>query len=155
MKQGNHPDRGNILLNSRHGFTLVEVICVLLLISIVTTVVLSRTMDHSVELIAEMEVVKGHLRYAQSRAMNSNQGWGINFSGNSYTLEEDGAASVTALPGLNGAINTLAEGTISSSANPIIFNQWGNPGATPITVTISDGTESQSFTISPLTGFIP
>lgn len=155
MKQSARPQRGNIALRDSLGFTLVEVICVLLLIGIVTTVVLSRTMNHSVELIAEMEVVKGHLRYAQSRAMNSNQSWGINFSGNSYTLEEDGAASVTALPGLNGAINTLAEGTISPTTNPIVFNQWGNPGATPITVTISDGTESQSFTISPLTGFIP
>ena len=87
--------------------------------------------------------------------MNSNQSWGINFSGSSYTLEMDGAASVTALPGLNDAICTLAEGTISSTVNPIIFNQWGNPGATAITVTIRDGTDSQSFTIAPLTGFIP
>lgn len=155
MKQDAFSERWNTLLSSRQGFTLLEVICVLLLIGIVTTVVLSRTMNHSVELIAEMEVVKGHLRYTQSRAMNSNQSWGINFSGNSYTLEENGAASVTALPGLNGAICTLAEGTISSSVNPIIFNQWGSPGATPITVTISDGSDSQSFTISPLTGFIP
>jgi prepilin-type N-terminal cleavage/methylation domain-containing protein len=155
MEQSDHPERGNTPLKTSNGFTLLEVICVLLLIGIVTTVVLSRTMDHSVELISEMEVAKGHLRYAQSRAMNSNQSWGINFSGSSYTLEEDGAASVTALPGLNGAICTLAEGAINSTVNPIIFNQWGNPGATAITVTISDGTDSHSFTIAPLTGFIP
>ena len=155
MRQSDLPDKGNTPLDNSNGFTLLEVICVLLLIGIVTTVVLSRTMDHSVELIAEMEVVKGHLRYAQARAMNSSQSWGINFSSSSYTLEENGATSVTALPGLNGAICTLAEGTLSSSVNPIIFNQWGNPGATPITVTISDSNESQSFTISPLTGFIP
>ena len=155
MKQRAYPDYPYTSLASSNGFTLLEVICVLLLIGIVTTVVLSRTMDHSVELIAEMEVLKGHLRYAQARAMNSNQSWGINFSGSSYTLEEDGAASVTALPGLNGAICTLAEGIINSTVNPIIFNQWGNPGTTAITVTISDGTDSQSFTIAPLTGFIP
>ena len=155
MKHIAHLDRPNTPLRSSNGFTLVEVICVLLLIGIVTTVVLSRTMDHSVELISEMEVAKGHLRYAQSRAMNSNQSWGINFSGSSYTLEEDGAASVTALPGLNGAIRTLAEGSISSTVNPIVFNQWGNPGSTAITVTISDGTDSQSFAIAPVTGFIP
>jgi prepilin-type N-terminal cleavage/methylation domain-containing protein len=155
MKQSDQPDKKITPLNNTHGFTLVEVICVLLLIGIITTVVLSRTMDHSTELIAEIEMIKGHLRYAQARAMNSNQSWGINFSSSSYTLEEDGAASVTALPGLNGAIRTLTEGTISSTVNPIVFNQWGNPGTTAITVTISDGTDSQSFTIGPVTGFIP
>ena len=133
----------------------MEVICVLLLVGIVAAVVLSRTMDRSVELIGEIEFVKGHLRYAQARAMNSNTSWGINVSGSSYTLEEDGATSITALPGLNGAVCTLTQGAISSSINPIVFDQWGSPGATPITVTISDGSESQLFTISPLTGFIP
>ena len=141
MKQRAYADYPNTSLTSSNGFTLLEIICVLLLIGIVTTVVLSRTMNHSVEIIAEMEVVKGHLRYAQSRAMNSNQSWGINFSSSSYTLEENGATSVTALPGLNGAICTLAEGALSSNVNPVVFNQWGNPGASPITVTISDANE--------------
>jgi prepilin-type N-terminal cleavage/methylation domain-containing protein len=161
MKQRAYPDYPYTSLASSNGFTLLEVICVLLLIGIVTTVVLSRTMDHSVELIAEMEVLKGHLRYAQSRAMNSNQSWGINFSSSSYTLEENETASITALPGLSGATYTLAEGTISS-VNRVTFGQWGNPidpsgnpETSQITVTISGGTESQSFTIAPITGFIP
>ena len=144
-----------IVVKGKNGFTLLEVICVMLLIGIVSAVVISRSRDHSVELIGEMEVVKGHLRYAQTRAMNSNEGWGINFSTSSYTLEENGAASATALPGQSGSVYTLAVGSISSTVNPIVFNQWGNPGATSITVTVSDGADSQSFAITPLTGFIP
>ena len=134
---------------------MLELICVLVLTAIISAVVIGRAMDNSVELIAEMEKVKGHLRYAQTRAMNSDQSWGINFSGSSYTLEENGAASTTALPGESGAVATLGSGSVSTTANPIVFNQWGNPGAGAITVTVSDGGDSESFTISPLTGFIP
>ncbi len=134
---------------------MLELICVLVLTGIISAVVISRVMDNSVELIAEMEMVKGHLRYAQTRAMNSDQSWGINFSGSSYTLEENGAASATALPGESGAVATLATGSVSTTANPIVFNQWGNPGAGAITVTVTAGADSESFTISPLTGFIP
>ncbi len=134
---------------------MLELICVLVLTAIISAVVISRAMDNSVELIGEMEMVKGHLRYAQTRAMNSDQSWGINFSGSSYTLEENGAASVTALPGESGAVATLGTGNVSSTVNPVVFNQWGNPGANVITVTVSDGADSESFTISPLTGFIP
>lgn len=134
---------------------MLEVICVLLLIGIISTVIISRTMDNSTELLAEVEIVKGHVRYAQTRAMNSNQTWGINFSGSSYTLEENGATSVTSLPGESSAVGTLALGSISSTVNPIIFNEWGNPGANVITVIISAGPDSESFTLAPLTGFIP
>ncbi|NNK94981.1 MAG: hypothetical protein HKP41_11585 [Desulfobacterales bacterium] len=134
---------------------MLEVICVLLLIGIISTVIISRAMDNSAELLAEVEIVKGHVRYAQTRAMNSNHTWGINFSGNSYTLEENGATSATSLPGESSAVGTLALGTISSSVNPIVFNQWGNPGASVITVVISAGPDAESFTLAPLTGFIP
>jgi prepilin-type N-terminal cleavage/methylation domain-containing protein len=143
------------VLFSKNGFTLLEALCVLTLIAIVTTVILSRVMDNSVELIGEMEAVKGHLRYAQTRAMNSNQTWGINFSANSYTLEENNTTSTTALPGESGAVGTLAQGSVTSSVNPVVFNQWGSPGSTDVSVTISDGSDSLSFTISALTGFIP
>jgi len=155
MRQNVYPPRLEIPLHSSHGFTLLEVICVLLLVGIISTVIISRTLDNSVELIGEMEIVKGHLRYAQTRAMNSNQSWGINFSGSSYTLEENGAPSTTSLPGESSAIGTLALGSISSTVNPIVFNQWGNPGANAITVIVSDGSDAESFAIAPLTGFIP
>ena len=155
MRQSVQPPGSDMPLSSSHGFTMLEVICVLLLVGIISAVIISRTLDNSIELIGEMEIVKGHLRYAQTRAMNSNQSWGINFSGSSYTLEENGATSVTALPGESGAIGTLTLGSISSNVNPVVFNEWGNPGANAITVTISDGSDAESFTISPLTGFIP
>lgn len=155
MSQREHTEEGSPSMYGSPGFTLLEVICVMLLIGIVSMMVLSRTMDNSAQLMGEVEVVKGHLRYAQTRAMNSNQSWGIHFSGSSYTLEENGVTSVTALPGESGAVGTLAGGSISSTANPIVFNQWGNPGDTSITVTISDGTDTQFFTIAPFTGFIP
>ena len=141
--------------NSSNGFTLLETLSVLTLIAVVTTLIVTRFMDKSVELIGEIEAVKGHLRYAQTRAMNSNESWGINFATNFYTLEENNTTSTTPLPGKSSAVGTLSLGTITSTVNPVVFNQWGSPGAIDINVTISDGSASQSFTISALTGFIP
>ncbi|MBT8360762.1 MAG: type II secretion system GspH family protein, partial [Deltaproteobacteria bacterium] len=68
MKQSTHLNRSTRVLNSSHGFSMLEVICVLLLIGIISTVIISRAMDNSAELLAEVEIVKGHVRYAQTRA---------------------------------------------------------------------------------------
>ena len=67
--------------SSLTGFTLIEIITVLLVISIVSAVIVNRLMDTSVELIAQTDVIKTHLRYAQSRAMSSNAYGGFTVMG--------------------------------------------------------------------------
>ena len=55
------------------GFTTIEVIAVLIIIGVIAAVVVSRfrgTSTYSVQSVAEE--LKNHLRYAQTRAMNSN-----------------------------------------------------------------------------------
>ncbi|PKN65418.1 MAG: hypothetical protein CVU54_18845, partial [Deltaproteobacteria bacterium HGW-Deltaproteobacteria-12] len=54
------------------GFTLIEIIAVLILIGILGAVVFSRvTSTREVDLRVRAEQVKGHIRYAQMRAMNT------------------------------------------------------------------------------------
>lgn len=136
------------------GFTLIEVISVLVLLGILAAVVVNRSFDNSADVIGEVEVVKGHLRFAQMKAMNSDTPWGISFTGNSYTMLQNGLPSATPLPGQNSATYTLAKGAVSATRNPIVFNQWGDPGVA-LTVTVTVGANSQAFQVAQTTGFMP
>ncbi|MEN6422255.1 MAG: prepilin-type N-terminal cleavage/methylation domain-containing protein, partial [Smithella sp.] len=86
------------------GFTMIEIISVLVIIAIVAAVVIARMASpKEYDLASQAEVVKTHLRLAQSRAMNSSQIWGINISGNTvYSLFNNGnTANVVRLPSQN------------------------------------------------------
>ncbi len=135
------------------GFTLIEVIAVLLLIGILTVIAVGREINsgNQADVYGATEVLKNHLRYAQSTAMNSDVSWGLNFSGSSYTLQNAAASATAPLPGdiPNGI-------SYAPSVNPVLFdNRWGSPGAATITVTVSKGGFSQTVTVTKNTGFIP
>lgn len=134
------------------GFTLIEVIAILLLMGILAAVVVSRSGDGTTqaEVAGAVETVKGHLRYAQATAMNSDLAWGITFATSTYTLKNTNNVTAT-LPG------ELPTGmTFASSINPVMFdNRWGSPSTTTITITVSKGSVSQAITVTKNTGFIP
>lgn len=134
------------------GFTLIEVIAILLLMGILSAIAVTRSSNFGADtdVRAATEVVKNHLRYAQTKAMNSNVSWGLNFSGSTYTLRDANNVSAS-LPG------DLPQGmAFASTVNPLMFeNRWGSPGNTTITVTVSKGGSSQTITVTKNTGFIP
>ena len=74
------------------GFTFIELIMVLVVTVLVAVIVLNRLMSTGTELIAQTDVIKAHLRYAQARAMGSDNIYSIsffstfNFSKNSFKL---------------------------------------------------------------------
>lgn len=85
-------------LNSR-GFTLIEVIAVLVLLGILSAVIFFAASDRDTELHPATEALKFHLRYAQTQAMNRNtiapdnlnrtaNPWGIQCDRNRYRLFE-------------------------------------------------------------------
>ena len=87
----------NIQNNS--GFTIIEVIAVLIVMGIITAFAVGRVADNKPELVAQKEVLKVHLRYAQSRAMNSNDNYGIETDGNTYWLFRVSSANRINFPG--------------------------------------------------------
>lgn len=108
------------------GFTLIEVITVLIVISIVSAVIVNRLMDTSVELIAQTDVIKAHLRYAQSRAMSSNVIWGIRFNGNTYWMFNNGSINNKVfLPGEGSDTLNLPSGKTATGI--VAFDSWGKP----------------------------
>lgn len=134
----------------------------LVIIAIISAVVISRgTGTDTANLQAEVDTLKGHLRYAQYLAMNANEcnvptsdtiKWGIRVDSSSYTLIKDVDGVQTSpfdLPNESSAEQSLPIN--ATGTGTVLFNEWGSPD-TPIPA-IALG--SQSITITPETGFIP
>jgi prepilin-type N-terminal cleavage/methylation domain-containing protein len=151
---------------SQGGFTMIEIIAVFVIIAIIAAVAVSRmsnTNDYNRS--SKVQAVKGHLRYAQTRAMNSNQVvWGIYFYDSTHYYLFQGVMSTTAvrLPGENsGTINLAANnsGFAITSTTPmrITFNEFGSPfldtATTSSTITIA--TNGGNITVTQNTGFMP
>ena len=140
------------------GFSLIEAIAVLLLMGIISTVVISKYSSADLyQLVSEEGILKNHLRYAQFRAMSDQVAWGISLSGNSYTLQKDGAIAPYVLPGEDSQVHMLPSGVSVSagSGTIILFDQWGSPGIVDQSITLSAGSDSRTITIIKNTGFIP
>jgi len=147
------------------GFTMIEAIVVLVILGIFAAVVAVRMSGTGAyDLASQVEVVKGHLRYAQTRAMNSNLVvWGINFTDSTHYYLFQGAAPTTPvlLPGEDSATIDLPAKKSGLTITPvrITFNEFGSPcdaSGTPLTaadatVTTNGGT----ITVTKNTGFIP
>jgi len=151
--------------NNDHGFTMFEVIVVIVLISIVAAFVVVRGTSKTVyDLASESEILKGHLRYSQYRAMSDIEPWGLSISANGYHLLKNKAPATDSLPNENGPSHALPSGiTITTGAGTMVhFNEMGSPvgdGDALLTaeteIILSDGSATQSIFIKPKTGFIP
>jgi len=146
------------------GFTIIEVVVTLIVIGIVSAIVISRANTINADKIADIELVKSHLRYAQSRAMaDSAKRWGIKFVGSTYSLyrndNDDNTFSANekvALPGADSDVVTLQSNL--SCNDTIAFDWWGAPYTDPNCGTPMSGSLSfisESITVTPVTGFIP
>ncbi len=139
------------------GFTLFEIVMVLLILGIISYFAATRLFSDDVPTqAAELELVKNHLRYAQSRAMNTDSNWGIKFgSSTRYWLfkgtEEN---TVIRLPGVESADGVMELKAIQVSlppGNKIAFDSFGSPGTATITLSTTAG----GITVTRNTGFIP
>lgn len=151
--------------NDDRGFTMFEVIIVVVVISIVAAFVVVRGTSKAVyDLASESEILKGHLRYAQYRAMSDTESWGLSISANGYHLLKNKVAATDFLPNESGPSHTLPSGiTITTgSGTAVHFNERGSPvgdGDALLTVdteiVLSDGSATRTISITPETGFIP
>jgi MSHA pilin protein MshC len=81
------------IFKKENGFTLLEIISVLVIMGILAVIAVSRSVNYDTQVYAGADVLKSHLRYAQTLAMNSNPAaigvpviWGISGTGGSYWL---------------------------------------------------------------------
>jgi prepilin-type N-terminal cleavage/methylation domain-containing protein len=158
------------------GFTLIEIIAVLIVLGILAAVVINRAMSTTnMTRAAQESVIKNHIRYAQALAVKQGAIWGIKCNGTDYwlfrTIDPDATANQKALPGEENAKVTLANKNISMSVFTVFFDANGRPytaytDATtntpvsttdPISITVDSvpAGAAVTFGITPETGFIP
>ncbi|MYL85281.1 prepilin-type N-terminal cleavage/methylation domain-containing protein [Desulfovibrio aerotolerans] len=152
------------------GFTLIEVIAVLVLLGIIGIYATNRMGNDQFKAIAEADALRAALRYAQARAMADIYTWGISLSAGSYQLVEDNPSVANApLPGGGGTTRTMPSGVTLGGAALILFDWRGQPVTSHITaiggtasaatanqnITVTASASTETVTVTPYTGFIP
>ena len=167
------------LLNARNrqGFTLIEIIGVLIVVGILAAIVITRAMSTTnMGRVAQESVIKNHIRYAQSLAMKQGTIWGIKCDGADYwlfrTIDPDVTSNQRALPGEENAKVALADKKITMSAFIVFFDANGRPytaytnattntpvsSANPLSITMDSvpaSTTQATIGITAETGFMP
>ncbi len=159
-------------LKNTSGFTIIEIITVLIVMGIITAFVIGRAQSTRTDLIVQNEILKAHLRYAQTQAVNSTLSFGIesDAGGNNYWLFKYDPAALppvvkTKLPSENAdQVNLSGNGLSMTSGAIICFDTRGIPHtdhtATTVqaadrTISVSDGSSTLNISITKNTGFIP
>ncbi|MGD2100523.1 MAG: prepilin-type N-terminal cleavage/methylation domain-containing protein [Desulfobacterales bacterium] len=137
---------------SQHGFTLIEITVVLVLMAIVAAYVFGRSVTtEQVDVVGVSDRIRNQIRYAQSAAMKqSNRIWGVkcNSGANQYWLfsieldleagdtepdidagDEDLAANRRAFPGEDSDIVSFADLELDNvtPSFTLFFNRIGKP----------------------------
>lgn len=144
---------------------------VLIIIGIISVTVIGRSHIGQTDLLAQTEVIKSHIRYAQSLSMNSSRIWGIRCSaaGQSYWLFVDGdpddVNNQRKLPGEETIIVDLAQFKLTLTAATLSFDDRGRPcdddlGTQPIEddlllTLLAGGGANTTIRVTRNTGFIP
>ena len=157
--------------NKNRGFTMIEIVVVLVVLFIVTATIMSRfTTTGTNELMVEREALKASMRFAQIQSLNDDtiaSGWGIHFpNDSSYILYKNGSPAGIMIPVKDpdpvkdpppNNTHTL-QGNVritSGVGTTVAFDRWGSPGAATVSITLVKGTESDTITVTKNTGYIP
>jgi prepilin-type N-terminal cleavage/methylation domain-containing protein len=153
--------KGNSCKARSHGFTLVELIVVMLLLSLVALITFRGPVRTSAPLVSEENILRSQLRYAQSLALaNNTDSWGISISSGGYTLQTNGATALLSLPGQDSAAYTFSSKVqVTQGIGVVLFDEFGSPvdefGSpveSAVSITLSDGVHSRTITLSAETG---
>ena len=161
---------------NQHGFTLVEITAVLVLMAIISAYVIGRSVNtEQIDIAAQTDRIRNQIRYTQAAAMKQYDDtlkvWGIkcNASPNQYWLFQgqnpDDAARQKKYPGEQNLKIALADrGVDSMTAFTLFFDRFGRPFtaytdettnvplANPLTIIISSTGQNRTIRVSPETG---
>lgn len=144
------------IFRGRHGFTVIEIIAVILLLGILSVIVVSRNQNIGAEAVGQREVIKNHIRYAQLMAMKSNTACGVQFAGSSYSVfRNNSTADKITLPNKqNTDISIFSD--LGSANETIYFDLWGIPYSDVVLTTLrpSGLIGSLGITMTADTGYV-
>lgn len=150
------------------GFTLLELIAVMIIMGMLAAGLAMSWSGGLYSAEEEADQLKLRIRYTQARAMGSNIPYGIVCTGGQYyQFSGLNTSDRHAFPGAESTAYQLPSG-VSATNFVLSFDQWGVPYTNAsqgtrlssdltITVTESSGgrSDSSSFTVTPVTGFVP
>jgi len=143
------PENVRQVLAESQGYTMMELIMVVVLIAVVSVSVLPKFFDtSSITVEGAAEMVAADIRYTQEIAMSSNDNKKVDFTQDSstYTLKnsDDSVFRTVKLP--SGV-------TVSSASIIFTFNSLGEPTAGGgSSVTLSAGADTKTITVDSYTG---
>ena len=162
------------MVPKEHGFTLIEIVVVMLLISIVSATVFTRSITTvDINLRGRAEKVQNHIRYAQSMALKTNKVWGIASIGPQYWMfsGNDFNTGIKKLPGEETDKIFLDGSGVDLNNFFLFFDEFGKPykiytdaennvpvaAGNSLTITITseeDLSINRKLSITPETGLI-
>ena len=151
----------------RHGFTLIELIVMLIIIGILSFTLLPRLSTQTFNVSAIAAQLAMDIRSTQSLSMSQGQRYRINFTSTSYQITDlNGVAIVLPRTGSSAAI-PVSPATLSGynpplTNNYVVFDSKGapyidntNPGtglAANAVITLTSSGTTSTLTIAPQTG---
>ena len=117
---------------NHHGFTLIEIVVVMVLISIIAAAVFSRSITtDELNLVSRAGKIPNYIRYAQSMAMKSGEVWGIFCTGVEYWLfngyKPSDVITGIPLPGEEDPKIVLNGTGIAITMFSLFFDKYGKP----------------------------
>ena len=151
MKSIVHPEMNK---PREHGFTLFELILVLILLAVLAGIALPRILNNTGEERAAADKLKTHLRFAQMQSLGSSQSWGVQGNGEVYYLfRVDVPQTRVYFPGESHDSVKFPFGSFQ-----VTFDEWGRPynslDTQGSTATVEIPVGSKIIRIEQETGFV-
>jgi len=154
----------------QHGFTLLEITAVLVLMAIISAYVIGRAIGtEQIELSGQTDKIRTQIRYAQAMAMKRSDAiWGITCDTNQYWLFQTNIGTPEFLPGEQNAQITLSDLGVNMSAFTLFFDRIGKPYSAydeatieplnntdnTLTINLTAGTQSRKLSVIAETGLV-
>lgn len=137
------------------GFTLIEMVMVIVIMGGLSAVAFSKFNRDTFDVVTASGELVQAIRYAQDKSMNhsgaTNYQVAINSTG--YTVTQGSTAIPHPVTGAASYSKTWSDITLDTTGT-IVFDAYGNPGlASPMTITLTKNTDTDSVTIENVTGF--
>ncbi len=115
---------------TRPGFTLLEVVAVLIILGLLTVTSMMVMDDTDYNLLSQAQAIRQNIRYAQSMALKTGAVWGVSSDATSYWAFEgsdpNAAGTLRNFPGQETPV-VLADQGVSLMAFTVYFNGFGQP----------------------------
>jgi MSHA pilin protein MshC len=151
-------------MEKKSGFTLIELIVVIVIMTIISAYAVARWPGVNINLNAQAQQLANQIRYTQSQAFANNIQYRINLTSTSYSITDingnavidpvTGANTTSMSSGITASFANLPNNLIAFDANGIPYT---NSTATTVlasvaVITLSQGGVSRTVSISPQTG---